>query len=388
VEGGVADAVYDTFQTRYGIDIRYDADGRSRPQGMAWDIGAYELPDSVPDVAVADSATTEGNQGARSLAFPVTLSEPSLHVVQVDFTTVDLGASAGSDYTPLAGSLVFPPGTVARTVTVAILGDYVHEPDEQFILRLTVAAGGALVRPDGVGTIVNDDSPGLTVADGWAIERPGSVVRFTVTLAPPQAAEVTVAYATSSGSALAGADYTQTSGSLSFPAGTTGRFVDVPVLPDSLPERSESFALTLSAASGAPIARAMASGRIFDSGVLFTVQPCRLIDTRGPAGLFGGPALAAGQQRSFSLAGRCGIPSTARAVAINVTATEPTTQGHLTWFPSGAPVPLTSTVNYTSGRTIANNATVRVGIAAGLTVLCGQASGTAHVVVDVVGYYE
>jgi hypothetical protein len=45
-------------------------------------------------------------------------------------------------------------------------------------------------------------------------------------------------------------------------------------------------------------------------------------------------------------------------------------------------------VNYTAGRTIANNAIVPVGTATGLTVHCGQASGTTHVVVDVIGYYE
>ena len=284
--------------------------------------------------------------------------------------------------------MTFPPGAVARTVQIAVLGDNVYEPDEQFLLRLSAATGGTLVRSDGVGTILNDDWPGLTVADAWAIERPGAVVRFVVTLAPAQAFEATVGYATSDGSAQAGHDFTQTSGSLSFPAGMTERFVDVPVLPDSVAEGSETFTLTLPGASGSSIVGATATGRIFDAGVFFTLQPCRLIDTRNPAGPFGGPALVAGQQRSFSLAGRCGIPTTARAVAVNVTATEPTTQGHLIWFPSGAEKPRTSTVNYTAGLTIANDAIVPVGTSTGLTVHCGQASGTTHVVVDVTGYYE
>ena len=91
VEGGVADAVYATFQSRYGIDIRLDAGLNARPQGFAWDIGAYELPDLVPDISVADAATLEGNTGALSLNLAVTLSEPCFHTVQVDFTTVNLG---------------------------------------------------------------------------------------------------------------------------------------------------------------------------------------------------------------------------------------------------------------------------------------------------------
>jgi Right handed beta helix region len=44
IDGGVAEAAYDTYQALYGIDIRRDKAGRTRPQGPAWDIGAYEAP--------------------------------------------------------------------------------------------------------------------------------------------------------------------------------------------------------------------------------------------------------------------------------------------------------------------------------------------------------
>ena len=43
----------------------------------------------------------------------------------------------------------------------------------------------------------------------------------------------------------------------------------------------------------------------------YTVAPCRVFDTRNPAGPYGGPALVAGGERSFVLPGRCGIPATA-----------------------------------------------------------------------------
>lgn len=35
-------AAYATFEKLYGIDIRVDRDGQPRPQGRAWDVGAYE----------------------------------------------------------------------------------------------------------------------------------------------------------------------------------------------------------------------------------------------------------------------------------------------------------------------------------------------------------
>ena len=37
--------LYQQFYNTYGLDIRYDMDGANRPQGPAWDIGAYEYPE-------------------------------------------------------------------------------------------------------------------------------------------------------------------------------------------------------------------------------------------------------------------------------------------------------------------------------------------------------
>jgi hypothetical protein len=120
----------------------------------------------------------------------------------------------------------------------------------------------------------------------------------------------------------------------------------------------------------------------------FSLSPCRVIDTRGAAGPLGGPALDAGSARAFSVAGNCGIPVTARAISVNVTVTTPTAPGFLTLFPGGADQPLTSTINYSAGQTRANNAVVLLGATGNLSVVCGQASGTAHLIVDVTGYFE
>jgi len=118
----------------------------------------------------------------------------------------------------------------------------------------------------------------------------------------------------------------------------------------------------------------------------YTLVPCRLVDTRDSNGAFGGPALSAGQSRTFVLVGNCGIPAEATAVALNLTVTQPTNLGHLTVFPDGAPAPGTSTLNYRSGQTRANNAIVRLGPGGGITVSCGQLSGTTHVIIDVNGF--
>jgi len=121
---------------------------------------------------------------------------------------------------------------------------------------------------------------------------------------------------------------------------------------------------------------------------LYTVTPCRVVDTRNPSGTWGGPALSAGADRTFPIVGQCGIPATAVAVSVNVTVTQPTAPGFLTLSPAGAPVPLTSTINYATGQTRANNSVVKLGASGDLNARCGQSSGTTHMILDVNGYFQ
>jgi hypothetical protein len=120
----------------------------------------------------------------------------------------------------------------------------------------------------------------------------------------------------------------------------------------------------------------------------YTLEPCRLVDTRDTVGTYGGPALAAGAPRVFPLAGRCGIPAGARALSVNLTVTQPTAAGNLRLYPAGLPVPLVSSLNYRPGETRANNAIVAVNGLGELAVYCAQVTGTAHLVLDVNGYFE
>jgi uncharacterized repeat protein (TIGR01451 family) len=120
----------------------------------------------------------------------------------------------------------------------------------------------------------------------------------------------------------------------------------------------------------------------------YTLSPCRLVDTRNAVGSRGGPALAAGVARTFPIAGACSVPSTAWAVSVNVTVTQPTTAGNVRLFPGSTPSPLASNLNYAAGATRANNAIAAMGSAVDLTALASQASGSVHLIVDVNGYFE
>lgn len=127
-------------------------------------------------------------------------------------------------------------------------------------------------------------------------------------------------------------------------------------------------------------------GAVTNAGAFFSIDPCRALDTRQPGQ---GPAIPSGTPRELTLPGACGIPSTAVAVALNVTVTQPTGTGHLVLSRSGAAVPATSTINFAAGQTRANNAIVQLSLAGAMAILPQvSGAGSVHVVVDVVGFFE
>jgi hypothetical protein len=116
----------------------------------------------------------------------------------------------------------------------------------------------------------------------------------------------------------------------------------------------------------------------------FTLAPCRLVDTRSSGNA---PPLAAGADRVFQAAGVCGVPATARAISIGVVVTEATDIGHVRLAPA-VPGPLTDFINYAAGDARSNNGVVALSPTGTFTARCVQASGTAHFIVDVTGYFE
>jgi hypothetical protein len=119
----------------------------------------------------------------------------------------------------------------------------------------------------------------------------------------------------------------------------------------------------------------------------YTVTPCRLADTRNPDGPFGGPALVAGEARAYALTGRCGVPSTAKALSLNVTVTQTAAAGNLVLFPGGQAEPLTSAISFGVGDTRANNSVMALGGATGVLQV-KAAAGPVHFILDVTGYFQ
>lgn len=120
----------------------------------------------------------------------------------------------------------------------------------------------------------------------------------------------------------------------------------------------------------------------------YTIAPCRVADTRNPTGPYGGPPLTPASDRSFVIAGQCGIPPDAWAVAFNFAVTQPSAPGDLQVFPGGTPLPAPATLYYAAGQTRAKNAIYALGPAGEIGTRVDHTAGTVQLVIDVAGYFR
>ncbi|HEX7796105.1 MAG TPA: Calx-beta domain-containing protein, partial [Vicinamibacterales bacterium] len=168
-----------------------------------------------------------------------------------------------------------------QPIVVPVIGDTTPEPNETFVVNLSNATNATISRAQGVGTIIDDDTPvslpALSINDVSVNEGNSgtSIATFTVSLSSASNQTVTVNYATASGTASSGSDYTSASGTLTFPAGNTSQPVQVSIIGDTRPETNETFFVNLSGAVGATIARVQGTGTIIDNdaGIITVSAP-------------------------------------------------------------------------------------------------------------------
>ena len=238
----------------------------------------------------------EGNSGSATLSYVVTLFPASAEQLRVRFTDAGTGtATAGTDYPPIRLQwLRFAAGETRKTVSVAVTGDTVKEPNETVVAELFLASqdtGATLGTRYGTGTITDDDTtPGLSISSPQVTEgNSGSAtLTYTVTLTAAASRQVTVSYADAgTGTATSGTDYTAISGgTLTFAAGTTSQTFDVSVTGDTTVEPHETVVARLSNASGATILTATGTGTIAnDDGAssLSVSSPTAVESTAGGA---------------------------------------------------------------------------------------------------------
>ncbi len=242
--------------------------------GLSWAAGQQvqvqivdaDNPPSTPRVPSVRVADAEAHEADGTIDFKVTVNRPLqgdrplLHTVTVDYATSDGSAKAGEDYEQKYGTLTFPRDETEQTVSVRLIDDAVEDDGETFTLTLSDAKRATIADQYATGTIRNSEDPGLSVADASATE--GSAVVFTVSLSRSNSEPVTVAYATSGGTATSGIDFTAASGTLTFAANEMSKTVSVETTDDSAGEEDETFTLTLSSPTNATLTDASATGTI------------------------------------------------------------------------------------------------------------------------------
>ena len=169
-------------------------------------------------------ADVSAREDAGSLAFKVSLDAPSAKTVTVGYALSPGTATAGADYTAVpAVTVTFTAGTTEQTVSVPILDDEVHEPDETLTLTLSGPTNATLAQGQATGTIADDEAtPIVTLGlDPVQIDEDGGASRVTAALSEASSESVTVTVTASAVSPAAAGDFTQSGTTLTIAAGST-----------------------------------------------------------------------------------------------------------------------------------------------------------------------
>ena len=183
--------------------------------------------------------------------------------------TVDHGLGGHRDYR------VWPPeyGAEHGPLTITVQPGDGYRVGEAASLCVSIADSETLEAtpcPEGDAAPEREAQAGgapasISVRDARATEGVDETISFSVTLSAAVTEAVTVDWATADGTARAGHDYLESSGTLTFAAGETDRVVAVTVLDDAHDESEETFVLRLSGSVGAELAAAQATGTIANS---------------------------------------------------------------------------------------------------------------------------
>ena len=202
--------------------------------------------------------------GVEGIGTPVILRVERLNgsqgSVSVVYRTSEGSADAGQDYTSEEGTLNWSDGdSQTKIIVVRLLDDLLEENDETFSVLLSNPTGGATITAPSTATvtIVDDDDLNLQpgqirfVSTQFAVSESQGQRTIAVERTGGTDGPVTVNYATSDGSAVAGADYVGSSGTLQWADGQGGSMTFVvEVLADDAEEDTESVSLNLSDPTG------------------------------------------------------------------------------------------------------------------------------------------
>ena len=231
--------------------------------------------DDLPSLSVNDVLQNEGNGGATTFSFSISLSAAApAGGVTFDIATQDNTATVGdNDYVARAlTSQTIPAGSSTYNFDVTVNGDTIVELNETYFVNVTNVSGATVVDGQGQGTILNDDSPTLTINDVSQSEGNSGTTTFTFTVIsslPAPAGGITFDIATADGTAQDDTppsednDYVARSlTAQTISAGNTTYAFDVTVNGDTLVEANENFFVNLTSISNATVLDGQGQGTI------------------------------------------------------------------------------------------------------------------------------
>jgi hypothetical protein len=206
--------------------------------------------DQVPTINIADVVVSEptGLDGQFStVQFTVSLSEPSLDTVSVFVLAPAAPNFPERAYQFTTQKLTFAPGQTVATGTLSVVADSVAEIDQ--IIQLSLSSPQNATPGDAVGTvtIIDNDSWALSIGDINIVEGNNgtTIAHVPIVVSPlvpsPLAHTIEFDYLTQDQTALAGSDYTATSGHLSFANGPVSTTLDISISGDFNLESDEVF---------------------------------------------------------------------------------------------------------------------------------------------------
>ncbi len=250
--------------------------------------GPATSPVAAPGISAPANLVVGAADG--SVQLNVTLNAPGVNPVTVNYTTANGTTSSNSfcngtdyGYVGQSGTLTFAPGTTSQPVTVPLLncGNSLGLGFQEFTLNLSGnSSDSSIVRASTQIDITGDapaaSTPGLSVL-GAVVDNSAGTIEVPVVLGGPSGAStsvaVTVPYSTHNGSAVAGTDYTSTSGTLTFPPGETAQNITVPILARSGSAPARSFTVTLGTPTNATVAQRTGVVTIGASGAKAAASP-------------------------------------------------------------------------------------------------------------------
>jgi uncharacterized protein (TIGR03437 family) len=224
-----------------------------------------------PSLAINDVSLNEGNAGPTTFNFVVSLSRPApAGGVTFNIATQDNTATVSdNDYVPRTlTTQTIPAGQQTYNFAVTVNGDLNIESNETFLVNVTNVTGASVGDGQGLGTILNDDSPSLSLNDVSANEGNSGTTTFAFTVTstlPAPAGGITFDIATQDGTATsASGDYVARSlTGQTIPAGQSTYTFAVTVNGDTLVEPNETFSVNISNVSAnASVSDSQGSGTI------------------------------------------------------------------------------------------------------------------------------